>query len=233
MITATERELHGIILRRHAAGEVMPSYGEMADALGLRSKSGVARAVASLETHGLIRRLPNRARAIEPTGAMPTRAERLARAREALATAAARPASAARAPGDRAGHGGVTSVPVAGPASGGVSARTSGRIDVASGMIGAGEHVAVVAEGDAMLGAGILAGDYAILGRDAPVRDGDIVLAAVEGGRTMLGRYRKAGDGTGTVGAEPLGRERPEPARTVAVLGRVVGMIRHAQPAFA
>ena len=233
MITATERELHGIILRRHVAGEVMPSYDEMADALGLRSKSGVAKAVASLEAHGLIRRLPNRARAIEPTGAMPSQAERLAKARDALAAVSARPAPAGTMPADRPASAGVVSVPVAGPASGGVPHVHSGSVDVAAGMLGAGEHVAVVAEGNAMLGAGILAGDYAILGRDAPARDGDIVLATVEGGRSMLGRYRESAGGVGTVVSVPLGHGAPEPTPALSVLGRVVGMIRHAQPAFA
>lgn len=44
---------------------VTPSYQEMADALNLKSKSGVHRLIISLEERGIIRRLPHRARAIE------------------------------------------------------------------------------------------------------------------------------------------------------------------------
>ena len=44
---------------------VSPSFDEMKDALGLKSKSGIHRLITGLEERGFIRRLPHRARAIE------------------------------------------------------------------------------------------------------------------------------------------------------------------------
>lgn len=42
-----------------------PTYEELADTLGLKSKSGVSRLVLGLEARGKLRRIPNRARAFE------------------------------------------------------------------------------------------------------------------------------------------------------------------------
>jgi repressor LexA len=55
-------------LRGQAVAGLCPSFEEMKDATGLRSKSGVHRMIRALEERGHIRRLPNRARAIEVVG---------------------------------------------------------------------------------------------------------------------------------------------------------------------
>ena len=47
------------------SGGVSPSFEEMMEAVDLQSKSGVHRLITALEERGYIRRLPNRARAIE------------------------------------------------------------------------------------------------------------------------------------------------------------------------
>lgn len=65
MLTAKQRRLHAYILARQESVGVAPSYEEMAEAMGLHSKSGVHRMVAALEERGWLRRMPNRARAIE------------------------------------------------------------------------------------------------------------------------------------------------------------------------
>lgn len=65
MLTTKQRRLHAFILDRQLADGVAPSYEEMAKAMGLHSKSGVHRMVVALEERGWLRRLPNRARAIE------------------------------------------------------------------------------------------------------------------------------------------------------------------------
>ncbi len=46
-------------------GGIAPSFDEMVVALDLRSKSGIHRLLGQLEERGHLRRLPNRARAIE------------------------------------------------------------------------------------------------------------------------------------------------------------------------
>lgn len=46
---------------------VSPSFDEMKDALGLKSKSGIHRLITALEERGFLKRLPHRARALEVT----------------------------------------------------------------------------------------------------------------------------------------------------------------------
>ena len=65
MLTRKQSELLDFLVRHAAEHDVPPSFDEMRDALGLASKSGVHRLVSGLEERGYIRRLANRARAIE------------------------------------------------------------------------------------------------------------------------------------------------------------------------
>ena len=64
MLTRKQSELHTYIQNRLKESGVSPSFEEMKDALALKSKSGVHRLFSELEERGLIRRLPNRARAL-------------------------------------------------------------------------------------------------------------------------------------------------------------------------
>ena len=65
MLTRKQLELLRFIHERLKEAGVPPSFDEMKDALDLRSKSGIHRLITALEERGFIRRLPNRARAIE------------------------------------------------------------------------------------------------------------------------------------------------------------------------
>src|ERR1700710_660954 len=65
MLTRKQYELLRFINERSKEAGVPPSFDEMKDALDLRSKSGIHRLITALEERGFIRRLPNRARAIE------------------------------------------------------------------------------------------------------------------------------------------------------------------------
>ena len=65
MLTLKQQELLSFIQTRLEEGGVSPSFEEMKDALDLRSKSGIHRLINALEERGFIRRLPNRARALE------------------------------------------------------------------------------------------------------------------------------------------------------------------------
>ena len=65
MLTAKQRELLLFINQRLNESGVSPSFDEMREALDLKSKSGVHRLISALEERGFIRRLPNRARALE------------------------------------------------------------------------------------------------------------------------------------------------------------------------
>src|SRR5579884_4507210 len=65
MLTNKQHELLLFINQRLAATGVSPSFEEMKEALGLKSKSGIHRLISGLEERGFIRRLPHRARALE------------------------------------------------------------------------------------------------------------------------------------------------------------------------
>jgi repressor LexA len=65
MLTAKQRELLLFIDKSLKGSGISPSFDEMREALELKSKSGVHRLISALEERGFIRRLPNRARALE------------------------------------------------------------------------------------------------------------------------------------------------------------------------
>src|SRR3982751_2945369 len=65
MLTAKQRELLMFIDSRLKQDGISPSFDEMREALDLKSKSGVHRLISALEERGFIRRLANRARALE------------------------------------------------------------------------------------------------------------------------------------------------------------------------
>ncbi|MCO5133595.1 MAG: transcriptional repressor LexA [Phyllobacteriaceae bacterium] len=65
MLTRKQHELLMLIHARLQEEGIPPSFDEMKDALSLKSKSGIHRLITALEERGFIRRLPNRARALE------------------------------------------------------------------------------------------------------------------------------------------------------------------------
>jgi repressor LexA len=213
---------------------VSPSFEEMKEALGLRSKSGIHRLITGLEERGFIRRLPHRARALE-----------VMRMPDALA-APARAASAGFAPrviqGDfrrvaveRAGghgEGGASHVEV--PMLGKIAAgtpiealrQTDINIAVPAEMLRRGEYFALTVDGDSMIDAGILEGDTVVLERCDDAETGAIVVALVDGTEVTLKRLRKR---LNSVALEPANRSyetRICGPDQVTVQGRLVGLIR-------
>jgi repressor LexA len=65
MLTPRQAQLLRFIETYQAEHGYSPCYEEMIAALGLKSKLNSFRLVRQLEERGLIRRLPNRARAVE------------------------------------------------------------------------------------------------------------------------------------------------------------------------
>ncbi|MEK9707611.1 MAG: repressor LexA, partial [Alphaproteobacteria bacterium] len=65
MLTRKQHQLLTFINERLNATGVAPSFDEMKEALGLKSKSGIHRLITGLEERGFIRRLAHRARALE------------------------------------------------------------------------------------------------------------------------------------------------------------------------
>jgi repressor LexA len=216
MLTAKQRELLLFIQQRLTESGVSPSFDEMREALALKSKSGVHRLISALEERGFIRRLPNRARALEVVKL---------------------PESAAPAPGNV-----VQLRPAApAPANDTIEIPLHGRIAagtpiealqgtegfaVPAALLGPGEHYALEVSGDSMIEEGILDGDFALIRKVDTARDGEIVVALIDNEEATLKTYRREGR---TVRLDPA-NARYEPQRydesRVAIQGRLTGLIR-------
>src|ERR671916_261970 len=153
MLTAKQHELLQFIQRRLEATGISPSFEEMKEALDLKSKSGVHRLISALEERGFLRRLPNRARALE-----------------VLRQPRARPEPAND----------VIEIPLHGRIAAGVPIEAlegQTTLPVPAALLGAGEHYALEVSGDSMIEAGIFDGDFALVKKTDVARDGEIVVA--------------------------------------------------------
>jgi repressor LexA len=216
MLTRKQQELLRFIDERLKADGVSPSFEEMKEALNLRSKSGVHRLINALEERSFIRRLPNRARALE-----------VLRMPDALLEAApvrAKPPLVLPEPANDS-----VSVPLHGRIAAGlpVEAMESDRtLSVPAALLGPGEHYALEVSGDSMVEAGIFDGDYALVRRCEEARDGDIVVALIDDAEATLKYLRRE---KGMIRLDPANsshqpqRYRPEQVR---VQGRLAGLLR-------
>jgi len=188
MLTRKQHELIRFIQVRLEETGVSPSFEEMKEALDLKSKSGVHRLISALEERGFIRRLPNRARALEVlrqpedvTPAAPAMRPSTAEVVGQLRAAASRPAPA---PAND-----VIEIPLHGRIAAGTpieALEMHSMLPVPAALLGAGEHYALEVSGDSMIEAGILDGDYALIRRTDTARDGEIVVALVRGEEATL-----------------------------------------------
>jgi repressor LexA len=216
MLTRKQSELLTYIQARLAESGISPSFEEMKEALQLKSKSGVHRLISALEERGFIRRLPNRARALEilrmPDGQSAT-------APQAKAAAASSP-QAANDVIDLPLHGRIA----AGMPIEALEGQTT--LPVPAALLGPGEHYALEVAGDSMVDEGILDGDYALIRKTDTARDGEIVVALIDDSEATLKTYRKEGQ---MVRLDPANRRydpqryRPEQVR---IQGRLSGLLR-------
>lgn len=196
MLTQKQKELLLLIHERMATGDVAPSFEEMKEQLGLKSKSGIHRLISALVERGYLERLPHRARALQvrklPEGYRPDGADN--------STAAARVRQVNAAYLD-AGHN-LTAANESIPLYGKIAAGTPieairnevNTVDVPPSLLGKGDHYALEVEGDSMIKAGIHDGDTVIIRRSENAHNGDIVVALVDGEEVTLKRYRRAGN---------------------------------------
>ncbi len=219
MLTAKQRELLIFINDRLIATGVSPSFDEMREALDLKSKSGVHRLISALEERKFIRRLPNRARALEvlrlPDGMAPPA--------PAAAMPLARPHPVPTPAND------TIEIPLHGRIAAGTpieALQGTEAFAVPAALLGPGEHYALEVSGDSMVEEGILDGDYALIRKVDVAREGEIVVALIDGEEATLKTYRREGQ---MVRLDPANRayeaQRYEPRR-VAIQGRLAGLIR-------
>jgi repressor LexA len=223
MLTAKQHELIRFIQLRLEETGISPSFEEMKEALDLKSKSGVHRLISALEERGFLRRLPNRARALEvirqPGDTTPARGGNVV----AMPQPATPPMAAPAAAND------VIELPLHGRIAAGAPIEAlegQSTLPVPAALLGPGEHYALEVSGDSMIEAGIFDGDFALVRRTNTARDGEIVVALVRGEEATLKYLRKEG---GKVRLDPANAAydpqfyRPD---EVEVQGKLAGLLR-------
>ena len=220
MLTKKQHELICFINDRLNETGVSPSFEEMKEALDLKSKSGVHRLISALEERQFLRRLPNRARALEVLK-MPERAD-------SKRVVAAPPKGGNFRPAPEPAND-VIEIPLHGRIAAGVPIEAfegSAMLPVPAALLGSGEHYALEVAGDSMVEAGILDGDYALIRRTDVARDGEIVVALIEESEATLKYFRREG---AMVRLDPANRaydpQRYAPQQ-VRIQGRLAGLLR-------
>ena len=226
MLTRKQHELLMFIHERIKESGVSPSFDEMKDALDLASKSGIHRLITALEERGFLRRLPHRARALEVVK-LPQEATSAAppRGRQPFKPQLVEPGGGAPMPAND-----TRDLPVLGRIAAGTPIEAiqqeRDRLPVPEVMLGAGEHFVLEVQGDSMINAGILDGDYVVIRRTDAASSGDIVVALVMGEEATLKRLRRKGASIALEAANPAYETRIFGPDQVAVQGRLVGLIR-------
>lgn len=225
MLTPKQQELLSFIQTRLEEGGVSPSFEEMKEALDLRSKSGIHRLINALEERGFIRRLPNRARALEVLKlpeAMHRAPKVVAPAPTPLAagTALSRPPVAAND---------ILEIPLHGRIAAGVPIEAlegQNMLSVPAALLGTGDHYALEVAGDSMVEAGILDGDFALIQRTDVAREGQIVVALIDENEATLKYFRREGQ---KVRLDPAnGAYEPQfyDPQQVRIQGKLAGLLR-------
>ncbi len=231
MLTKKQSELLRFIHERLKEAGVPPSFDEMKDALDLRSKSGIHRLIQALEERGFIRRLHNRARAIEvvrmPESAVPAggRPSRFSPSVIEGNLGRVRPLPAAADDGGQ-----IVSIPVMGRIAAGTPIEAiqgrSHTIGMPADMFGAGELFALEVRGDSMIEAGILDEDTVIIRRQDTADSGDIVVALIDEEEATLKRLRKRGGSIALEAANAAYETRIFGPDRVRIQGKLVSLIR-------
>lgn len=213
MLTVKQRELLTYIDERLRASGVSPSFDEMREALDLKSKSGVHRLISALEERQFIRRLPNRARALE-----------VMRMPDTLGTAAT-----TAPPRQVVVANDTIDLMLAGRIAAGTpieALQGQDSFPVPAALLGPGEHYALEVSGDSMVDEGILDGDYVLIRKVDVAREGEIVVALIDDSEATLKTFRREGQ---MVRLDPANRthepQRYEPRR-VKIQGKLAGLIR-------
>ncbi|EPE98547.1 MULTISPECIES: transcriptional repressor LexA [Rhizobium] len=235
MLTRKQQELLLFIHERMKESGVPPSFDEMKDALDLASKSGIHRLITALEERGFIRRLPNRARALEviklPEAYNPSLQPRRGFSPSVIEGSLGKPQPVAPPkPAAHADNGNSASVPVMGRIAAGVPIsaiqNNTHDITVPADMLGPGEHYALEVKGDSMIEAGIFDGDTVIIRNGSTANAGDIVVALVDDEEATLKRFRRKGASIALEAANPAYETRIFGPDRVKVQGKLVGLIR-------
>ncbi len=233
MLTRKQHELLLFIHERMKDSGIPPSFDEMKEALDLASKSGIHRLIMALEERGFIRRLPNRARALEVIKLPESAAQNAAAPRKfspsVIEGSLGKKPVEIRKPATDV-RDAFVSLPVMGRIAAGVPIEAiqhqTHSIVVPPEMLAGGEHYALEVRGDSMVDAGILDGDTVIIRNTATASAGEIVVALVDDQEATLKRFRRKGASIALEAANPAYETRIFGPDRVKVQGKLVGLIR-------
>jgi repressor LexA len=245
MLTRKQHELLVYIDRHLHQTGVSPSFEEMKEALGLRSKSGIHRLISALEERGFLRRHHHRARALEVIRLPEDRVPRVAgdpaspeaspataeRGSTGFAPTVIRGDFSPRLSGVRAADdAAAVQIPLYGRIAAGLPIEAlrdpAAQLDVPMALLGGGEHYALEVAGDSMVDAGILDGDTVVIRKDEAAESGQIVVALVDDTEVTLKRLRRRGNSIALEPANQRHETRIFPADRVKVQGRLVALLR-------
>ena len=237
MLTRKQRELLLFIERKLQDDQVCPSFEEMKTALNLKSKSGIHRLVSALEDRGFIRRLVNKARALEgiKSATYTTKNTNNSLANDRITTKGFIPnvipgnfpqsSSRITKKAEMA-----IELPLYGKIAAGqpIEALTdhTNTVTVPAQLIGKGEHYALEVEGESMIDAGIFDGDTAIIEKCETAENGKIIVALIDNTEVTLKRLRKKHHAIALEPANSTYKTRIFGPDHVRVQGKHVGISR-------
>ena len=192
-----------------------PSFEEMKNAVGLKSKSGIHALIEALEERNFIKKLPHKARALEiirlPRFKPSAIIEEEKKREIALQNSAAQ-------------------IPLYGKIAAGTPieaiADENEKISVPFEMVSHGMFYALKIEGESMIEAGILDGDTVIIKKADTANNGDIVVALVEDSEATLKIFKREGDDVLLIPCNKDYQTRRLPAASVKVQGTLAGLMR-------
>lgn len=234
MLTRKQSDLLRFIYERLREAGVPPSFDEMKEALDLRSKSGIHRLIIALEERGFIRRLPNRARALEVLK-MPESATNNAHGKFQPSVVEGslgrkRPLNTRIEKGEPSSDYETVMIPIMGRIAAGtpITALQTRLETIAlpASFITKGEHYALQVRGDSMVEAGILDGDTVIIHKQETAETGDIVVALIDDAEATLKRFRRRGSSIALEAANPAYETRVLGPDRVRIQGKMISLFR-------
>ncbi len=212
MLTKQQLKLFMIIEENLKKEGVCPSFEEMKNEIGLKSKSGVHRLIKSLEERGFIRQIPNKARALEITKYPDNYGET---------------SDSIKPVNDNVK---MTTIPLYGKIAAGTPiaaiADTTETMDIPSEMLGSGKFYALKVEGDSMINAGINDGDRVIIQETPDAPNGTIVVALIDSEEVTLKYLYKKDGSIALKPANPNYETRIFSPDRVRVQGKLAMLIR-------
>jgi repressor LexA len=233
MLTRKQHELLAFLVASSQKSDVTPSFDEMREAVGLASKSGIHRLVSALEERGYVRRLANKARAIEILRTPSDMQMNITASNETdnvIRPAFGSPASVKSTKQADSSLSKAIDLPLLGRIAAGTPIEAlsdpSATFSVPEALISSGEHFALEIVGDSMVEAGIHDGDTVIIKRTEIADSGDIVVALIEEQEATLKTLRKEPGRIGLEPANPNYQTSYFESEAVRIQGRLTGLIR-------